>query len=206
VAGGARSGAQALSVARSRLALAVVFAAGCQVPPESATPAADSAVLAPVARATEPAGPDTTPEAVRDWLEAERYRDRWALWPDSLPLRPSAEPHHGALLTGYANPIAIDALERGVTPLPEGSILLVEDHAADTTLASVSVMVRAGDVEAEDGGWGFVRLGSSGEIDPGAATACAACHALDPDRVFRADVGTPWPIDSTGALPLPDSL
>jgi hypothetical protein len=193
-------------VPRAWLALAAALAAGCQVPPESATPAADSAALASATPVTEPVGPDTTPKAVRDWLETERYRERWVLWPDSLPIRPATEPHHGALLTGYANPIAIDALERGLTPLPDGSILLVEDYAADTTLTSVSVMVRAGEAGPEDGGWGFVRLGSAGEIDPGGATACAACHVLDPDRVFGADVGTPWPIDSTGAFPLPDSL
>lgn len=206
MAGGARSGSPALSARRSRLALVVALAAGCQVPPDSATPPADPTTLPSAAAVTVPVGPDTTPEAVRDWLEIERYRERWSLWPDSLPLRPSDESHHGALLTGYANPVALAALERGLTPLPEGSILLVEDHAADTTLTSVSVMVRAGDGEAEGGGWGFVRLGSSGEIDPGAATACAACHVFDPDRVFRGEVGTPWPIDSTGALPLPDSL
>ncbi|HET9332217.1 MAG TPA: cytochrome P460 family protein [Gemmatimonadota bacterium] len=191
---------------RAWIALAVALAAGCQVQPESPTPAADSAAIARAMPVTQPVGPDTTPKALRDWLEAERYRERWTLWPDSLPIRPAAEPHHGALLTGYANPIAIDALERGLIPLPDGSILLVEDRAADTTLTSVSVMVRKGDPRAEGGGWGFVRLGSAGEIDPGSGTACAACHVLDPDRVFGADVGTPWPIDSTGAFPIPDSL
>ena len=190
-------------MSRGTLALAVALVVGCQVQPESAG-------LAPVARvpaapASEPVGPDTTAEAVRDWVEEARYRERWELWPP-IPLRPGAEPQHGALLTGYANPIAIDALERGLAPLPDGSILLVEDHAADTTLTSVGVMVRAGDARAEDGGWGFVRLGSAGEIDPGGATTCASCHVLDPDRVFGADVGTPWPIDSTGAFPVPDSL
>jgi hypothetical protein len=203
VVGGARSGAPALSAPRASLALALALVAGCQVQPESAGP--PPASVTRVAPASEPVGPDTTAEAVRDWLAEASYRERWELWPPT-PLRPGAEPQHGALLTGYANPIAIDALERGLTPLPDGSILLVEDHAADTTLGSVSVMVRAGDGEAEDGGWGFVRLGSAGEIDAGGATACAACHAFDPDRVFGADVGTPWPIDSTGAFPLPDSL
>lgn len=191
---------------RSWLALAVAIAAGCQVPPEGASPATDSLALAPDAPAIEPVGPDTTPGAVREWLETERYRERWAPWPDSLPLRPAAEPQHGALLIGYANPVAIDALERGLTPLPDGSILLVEDYGADTTLTSVSLMVRRGEASAEDGGWAFVRLGSSGEIDPGAATACAACHVFEPDQVFGADVGTPWPIDSTGAVDPPDSL
>lgn len=186
---------------RSCLALAVALISGCQVQPESAAPVA-RATATPV---SEPAGPDTSAGAVRDWLEEARYRERWEIWP-LTPLRPGAEPQHGALLTGYANPIAIDALERGLTPLPDGSILLVEDYASDTTLTSVSVMVRAGDAGAEDGGWGFVRLGSAMEIDPGGATACASCHVLDPDRVFGADVGTPWPIDSTGAFPLPDSL
>lgn len=188
---------------RACLALAAALLAACQVQPESAGPV--PAARAPAAvPASEPVGPDTTAEAVRDWLAEARYRERWELWPPP-PLRPGAEPQHGPLLTGYANPIALDALERGLTPLPEGSILLVEDHLADTTLSSVSVMVRAGDPRADDGGWGFVRLGSAGEIDPGSATACAACHAFEPDRLFGADAGTPWPIDSTGALPLPDS-
>lgn len=185
--------------------VAALAVAGCRIPPEGATPAADS--LAAAARPVEPGGPDATPESVRDWLEAERYRERWEPWPGALPLRPGAEPQHGTLLTAYANPIAIDGMEYGLSALPAGSILIVEDHAPDSTLASVSVMVQTDDRDGEDGGWYFVRLGSAGEVEPPGSESCAACHALEPDRVFGAQIGTPWPIDSTGALPVPaDSL
>ena len=187
--------------------VAVLVVAGCRIEPDGAVPAADPPAVVSAARVAGPAAPDPTPEAVRDWLGAERYRERWERWPGTLPLRASAEPHHGALLTAYANPLATDGMERGLPVLPSGSILIVEDHAPDSTLASISVMLQTGDRDADDRGWYFVRLGSAGEVGPPESESCAACHVLDPDRVFGAQIGTPWPIDSTGALPLPaDSL
>ena len=185
---------------------AVLAFAGCGVPPDGATPAADSLAVRPAARAVEPVAPDPTPAAVRDWLEAELYRERWQVLPDTLPLRlrPSVEPQHGALVTSYANPLATGGMERGLPALPTGSILILEDHTPDSTLASVSVMVQSGDRDAEDGGWYFVRLGSAGEISPPGPETCAACHVLEPDRVFGAELGTPWPVDSTGMVPPSD--
>ena len=182
----------------------ILVVAGCGVPPDGATPAADSLAARPPARTVEPIAPDPTPVAVRDWLEAELYRERWQVLPDTLALQSSAEPQHGALVTSYANPLAAGGMERGLPALPTGSILILEEHTADSTLASVSVMVQSGDRDAEDGGWYFVRLGSAGEILPPEAETCAACHVLEPDRVFGAELGTPWPIDSSGMGPPSD--
>lgn len=197
----ARSDPRVLSVRRARRRLAAILClTGCSVSPDSATTAADSLALRPTARASEPVAPDANPAAVRDWLENELYRERWLVISDTLPLRPSAEPQHGALVTSYANPLAAAGMERGLPELPTGSILILEDFTPDTTLASVSVMLQTGDRDTEDEGWYFVRLGSAGEISPGGET-CAACHVLEPDRVFGAELGTPWPVDSTGAVP-----
>jgi hypothetical protein len=142
--------------------------------------------------------PDTTGEAVRAWLEGERYRETWEPWPGTTPLHPGAEPH-GALLTTYASPLAIEALIRGAAAMPSGAVLVLEGHLPDSSLSSVSVMVHTEGYDAEHRDWFFAQFGSAGEIEvAGRAEACAGCHVLEPDYLFSGELGTPLPVDSTG--------
>ena len=86
---------------------------------------------------------------------------------------------------------------------PKGSLLVVEEYLADSTRVGIGVMARTDPAHPENGGWFFAALGSAGEVGPQDVESCAGCHVREPDRVFGADLGTPWPIDSTGARPLP---
>ena len=72
-----------------------------------------------------------------------------------------------------------------------------------STRVGIGVMARTDPAHPENGGWFFAALGSAGEVGPQDVESCAGCHVREPDRVFGADLGTPWPIDSTGARPLP---
>ncbi|HET6362551.1 MAG TPA: hypothetical protein VFH11_10895, partial [Gemmatimonadota bacterium] len=176
---------------------AALLLAACQGAVEEAAapapPAADRPVQAPSFEGEEPTG-----EAIFAWLNAERYRETWELLPGTLPLHSGAEPH-GALLTTYANPLALEAIERAALSMPPGAAIAVEDHLADSTLSTISVMVRLTDPDPESGEWHFGRFGSAGEVEAGPMDSCRSCHVLEPDLVFGWELGTSLPIDSTGA-------
>lgn len=189
-----------------------LLAAACQEPPQEAlAPVEDSVVVRRVVEA--PAGPDTTGEAIHAWLEEARYREAWVTWPDTSPdsaqLRadPAAQLRdtlpdailapHGALRTTYLNAIAVDALERGAHAMPPGAIAIIEEHFSDSTLSGISVMVQSEGYDPQNRDWVFARFGSAGEIEAaGRLEACQGCHVLEPDYLFRAELGTPLPVDS----------
>ena len=177
--------------------IAALVLAGCQgATEEASTPippqvAERSAAGSPFA-AEEPAG-----DAIFAWLEDERYSETWELLPGTVPLHPGTNPH-GVLLTTYANPVAVEALERAAPSMPPGAAFAVEDYLADSTLSGISVMLRADDPAPDSMEWRFARFAPTGEIEAGPMDTCRSCHVLEPDLVFGWELGTPLPIDSTG--------
>lgn len=178
--------------------IAAVVLGGCQgAAEEASTPAppqaAERSVEASPFALEEPAA-----EAIFAWLEDERHRETWDLVPGTAPLHPGADPH-GTLLTTYANPVAMEALERGAPSMPPGAAFAVEDYLADTTLSAISVMLRVDDPAPDRVEWRFARYAPTGEIEAGSMDTCRSCHVLEPDLVFGWEIGTPIPVDSTGA-------
>jgi hypothetical protein len=109
---------------------------------------------------------------------------------------------HGTLHTAYLNPIAVDALERGAHAMPPGAIALIEEYLADSTLSGIGVMVKSEGYNPQNRDWVFARFGSAGETEEmGRVEACQGCHVVEPDYLFSAELGTPLPVDSTGAFP-----
>ena len=178
------------------ISIAAVLLAGCQDAAEEASVPPPPEIAQPAAEAS-PFG-EPADEEIFAWLEDGRYRETWELLPGSAPMHPGADPH-GALLTAYANPISMEALERGMLSMPPEAAIAVEDYMADSTLSTISVMVRVADRTADSMGWRFARFAPTGEIDAGPVDACRSCHVLEPDLVFGHELGTPLPIDSTGA-------
>ncbi len=180
------------------ISITALLLAGCQgeearVP--ASPPATEQIVPAPSLDEVEPDG-----EAIFAWLDDERYRETWELLPGTSPLHTGIEPH-GTLLTTYANAIAIEALERAAPSMPPAAAIAVEDYMADSTLSTISVMLRVDDLEAGSVEWRFTRFAPTGEIEAGPLDGCRSCHVLEPDFVFGWELGTPLPIDSTGATP-----
>lgn len=179
--------------------LVALFLAGCQGAAEERTAPAPPAANRP-ARSPSFEGEEPTGEAVFAWLSGERYRETWELLPGTSPLHAGAEPH-GTLLTTYANPVAMEAIERAAPSMPPGAAIAVEDYLADSTLSTISVMVRVADPDPESGEWHFTRFGPAGEVEAGPLDSCRSCHVLEPDLLFGWELGRPLPIDSTGATP-----
>ena len=182
------------------ISLAALMLTGCQGAAEegrapASPPATEQTVRAPSLDEVEPDG-----QAIFAWLDGERYRETWGLLPGTSPLHTGAEPH-GALLTTYANPVAIEALERAAPSMPPGAAIAVEDYLADSTLSTISVMLRVDDPDSGSVEWRFTRFAPTGEIEAGPMDGCRSCHVLEPDFVFGWELGTPLPVDSTGATP-----
>jgi hypothetical protein len=182
------------------LSIAALVAAGCQGSAEEGLPPPRPTATEPAPPAPPFEGVEPTGEAIFAWLNGERYRETWELFPGTTPLHEGTE-DHGALLTTYANPVAMEALERGTASMPPRAVIAVEDYLADSTLSTISVMLRVDDPDPESAGWRFTRFGPAGEVVAGVTDSCSSCHVLEPDLVFGWELGAPLPIDSTGATP-----
>jgi hypothetical protein len=179
-------------------AIAALLVAGCQVSAEEGLPPPRATPTEPAPPASPFEGEELTGEAIFVWLNGERYRETWELFPGTVPLHEGTE-GHGALLTTYANPVGMESLERGAASMPPRAVIAVEDYLADSTLSTISVMLRVDDPDPESGVWRFTRFEAAGEVVAGLADSCRGCHVLEPDLLFGWELGVPLPIDSTGA-------
>ncbi len=99
----------------------------------------------------------------------------------------------------YANPIAWEALSKGVLPLPEGSVFAKIGFKAGVDPAFTSSIVPSGSRRfqfmvkntkkyQDTGGWGYALFNSEGELFPGdvktVSNSCHACHKLVPERDY----------------------
>ncbi len=191
---------QRLGALLAPISLAALLGAGCQVSAEEELPPPRQTATGPAAPVSPFEGDEPTDEAIYAWLNGERYRETWELFPGTTPLHEGAE-GHGALLTTYANPVGMEALERGAGSMPPRAAIAVEDYLADSTLSTISVMLRIEDPGPASGGWRFTRFGAAGEVEAGLMDSCVSCHVLEPDLLFGWDLNVPMPIDSTGATP-----
>jgi hypothetical protein len=121
--------------------------------------------------------PDTTEEALWAYLEVERYRDSWPLWPGKGQLYEGQEPH-GMLLTTYTNQTAYDALLAGdPADLPPGAIIVKENWTPDSTYAAVTVMYKVDGYNPDHADWLFAKYDPDGAVEAfGRAAGCQACH------------------------------
>lgn len=180
------------------ISITALLLAGCQG--EDAGVPARPPTVVPTARAPSLDPVEFEGEAIFAWLDGERYSETWELFPGTSSLHFGAEPH-GMLLTTYANPVAMEALERAAPSMPAGAGILVEDYLADSTLSTLSVMLRVDDPDSGPVEWRFARFAPTGEFEAGSMEGGRSCHVLEPDLVFGRELGNPLPIDSTGATP-----
>lgn len=99
----------------------------------------------------------------------------------------------------YANPAAWEALNKGVLPLPEGSVFAKIGFKAGVDPAFTSSIVPSGSRRfqfmvknskkyQETNGWGYALFDSDGGLFPGevktVSNSCHACHKLVPERDY----------------------
>lgn len=96
--------------------------------------------------------PDPTGTALWDHMQEEDYQNNWQLFPGTEELYEGTDPH-GARLTIYVNDVAYNAVMSGTTPLPDGSIIVKENHMPDSTLAAITTMFKVEGYNSEHNDW-----------------------------------------------------
>jgi hypothetical protein len=147
--------------------------------------------------AVQSTGPDTTGAALWAHLQEQDYSSEWALWPGKGRLYEGQQPH-GMLLTTYLNDVAAKALERGVSSMPAGAIIVKENYMPDKTLAAVTVMFKVPGYNADHSDWFFTKHLADGELDKmpngmameGRLPGCQNCHMAkkDNDYIFTGEI------------------
>ncbi|MGH7477290.1 MAG: cytochrome P460 family protein [Longimicrobiales bacterium] len=136
--------------------------------------------LPAVPAAEQAAPPDTTAEALWQHLQQANYREAWQLWPGKGELYAGTEPH-GMLLTTYTNTVAELGLPDLQGTLPAGAIVVKENYMPDSTLAALTVMLKApGGYDPANNDWFWVKYNPDGTVADdaaGRAPMCAACHS-----------------------------
>ena len=129
----------------------------------------------------EPELPDTTEASLLAYLEEVDYQENWSLWPDSSEKYPGEDPH-GALLTIRMNDSAFDAV--GGT-MPEGAIIVKENHTPAGDLAAITVMYKKSGYAPDHNDWFWLKNTTDGSDDrAGQLMGCQDCHADGTDYVF----------------------
>jgi hypothetical protein len=97
--------------------------------------------------------------------------------PGTTELSPSKAPH-GALVSTYANKIALDSRkdEKG---LADGSIIVMENYNSDKNLEGCTVMYKIKDYNPEAGDWFWVKYAapSGYVVESGKVESCISCHS-----------------------------
>ena len=137
------------------------------------------ATLIAVSACAEPRAPDPpepSASALMDYLEEVDYRENWNLWP-GLGERYSAREPHGALITTYLNPSALDALVGKKGIMPEGAIIVKENYTADGEFEAHTVMYKRAGFNPDHNDWFWLKVLEDGTVEEeGRSEACQSCH------------------------------
>ncbi|MGD8289293.1 MAG: cytochrome P460 family protein [Gemmatimonadota bacterium] len=133
-------------------------------------------------------GIDTTAEAVWEHLQDVAYTSNWDLWPETDPYYEGQEPH-GMLLTTYVNDAALEGIQPMMSgdadEMPLGAVIVKENYQPDSTLASVTVMYKARQYDAEHGNWFWMKRAADGSVPAsGHVGSCIDCHEDGPDYLM----------------------
>ncbi len=115
------------------------------------------------------------PERVYAYISDQNPYTTWKTWPGMEKRIRGSE--HGMYVTKYVNEIAYEALSRGESDLPYGSIVVQENHSG-WGVASISVMYKMAwgyNPKADD--WFFAMYTPGGATQAeGRVASCTGCH------------------------------
>ena len=133
-------------------------------------------VVAACAEIRAPDPPEPSATALMEYLEEVDYRENWGLWP-GLGEKYSAREPHGALITTYLNPLALDALMGKKGTMPEGAIIVKENYTSDGKFEAHTVMYKKAWFNPDHNNWFWLKVLEDGTIkEEGRSESCLACH------------------------------
>jgi hypothetical protein len=143
---------------------------------EVETPTTSGQAQAP---SLEPSAP-----ALWEYLQQEKYRENWRMWPGKSAFYSGTEPH-GSLLTTYVNQTAHAAIEAKAGSLPIGSIVVKENYSQQKALQGITVMHKVEGFNPEGGDWFWAKYGADGNAEAsGKVDMCIQCHGTKKDNDY----------------------
>lgn len=106
-------------------------------------------------------------------------------WPGTEPGRPGpgAAPH-GVFVTTYVNAAGMESLQKGGR-MDVGSLVVMENFAADGKPSGLSVMLKIKGYNPGAGDWHWFQYDAEGNaVASGRVSACIACHAAGRERDY----------------------
>ncbi len=135
------------------------------------------ALSAPTLQAADaPAIPEPTGQAVADYITKVSPFETWGRMPGTTPFRAGKAPH-GELQNVYVNDIAMQAINAGTLPMPDGSIIVKDNFNKDKQRMAITIMYKRAGYNPEGGDYFWLRLGP--DMKPmveGKLAACERCH------------------------------
>ncbi len=115
-------------------------------------------------------------KAVIDHITQTNPYQGWALWPGKGKLYKGQHPH-GAFLTTYLSPGAVQALAAKSGTVPAGEFIVKENYTPEKQLAAITVMYRIKGYNPEGGDWFWLKYAPDGTIEKeGKVDGCINCH------------------------------
>jgi len=120
--------------------------------------------------------PKADGKAVIDYITITNPYTAWALWPGKGQLYKGQHPH-GAFLTTYVDPTALEAITNKAGKLPVGAMVVKENYSPDKKLAAITVMYRVEGFNPDNGDWFWLKFTPDGTIEKeGKVAGCINCH------------------------------
>lgn len=127
------------------------------------------------------------------YLERERFREMWELWPGTAAEHPGAEPH-GLMLTTYVNRLALEGIETRNGAMPVGAMIVKDNFSAEGDLVATTLMYKRAGEQSDPSGWFWMKWQPDNTIDAaGPVEGCRSCHGMAQgnDFILTAPIASP---------------
>lgn len=116
------------------------------------------------------------PKALWALIKKADYAKKWKMWPGSEALHKGADPH-GAFVTTYVNPSALNAIKKKKGKMPNGAVIIIENYTKAKKLKSIDVMYKVKGYNPSGGDWFWAQYKVDGKIlAEGKIDECIKCH------------------------------
>jgi len=116
-------------------------------------------------------------------MQQQDYSKKWMMWPGKTSLY-TGKDSHGAFLTTRVNIPAFMAIA-GKRPLPNGSVIVMENYSSDKKMTDITVMFKSQAYNPDAGDWFWAKYAPDGKIEmEGKVDTCIKCHGQSKENDY----------------------
>lgn len=134
--------------------------------------------------------PSTNAAKIYEYILKSKPYTQWDLWPGKEKMYPGTQPH-GEFLTTYVNDTGMFGIRNKKGNMPEGTIIVKENHSIDKKFNALSVMYKVKGYNPAAADWFWAKYDTDGKVlTSGRAEACIKCHEKkkDNDYIFTGEL------------------